>query len=168
MKKRNDFYFNIDTNVFAKRAVSVNLQLTNKSPDDYNVSKEILWLDGFRGELPFSITGPSPVICHISTVHKKNSEITELKSGESLLNNIVLNKYCSMSALSPGSYNIKFYLSHNLYKEHNKEAHYTLHEDLIEEYIELEAQSNFTLTEEVERKIISGDVLNDLMSGDSL
>lgn len=130
------------------------------SPNDYHVSKEALWLDGFKESFPFVITGPMPVICHISTVHGKHPDIIKINSGELLENIFSLNKYCRLLSLIPGNYNIKFISKSNLYTEDNKNAHYTFEEDKIKEYIELIADSNFTLTGDSEKKIITGDFMS--------
>lgn len=159
MTKRDDFQMELTAYVTGYRKVSLNLKITNNSPNDYFINPSGIWATPFFGSLPFSIHGPSNIPCYgLPTFHHGRQGGLEIKKETSVVNVVDLSEICMFTKAKSGYYIVNgwsnFFLFNSLSAyDQGISANPT-------DYVNLDATTNFTFidNDELSRQPISGDL----------
>lgn len=91
----------------ANKRVTLKINLSNLSPDDYYIHNNALMFGGV-GINRIKIFGPSAIDCAISSRHGNHGTFL-LQSSNTISNDIFLNKVCNFWDSDPGNYTVEFH-----------------------------------------------------------
>lgn len=121
--KRDDIKVQLITRVNNVPEVSIQLNLTNNSPNDYWVTKDVIFMDGFKAKT-FRIDGPSEIRCRFHTGKYPASDMMLVKSSaEAIGPELLLSNVCMFQDAKSGVYILKVDASSILYTSEQYELY---------------------------------------------
>ncbi len=157
MPKIDNLIFDISVVADASRHVTMTLTLTNGSPNDYSIHRDVILLDGFRVKF-FHITGPSVISCAFRTSDYPDSGLTLFHSGNVLTSTLELSKVCPFWWAQPGTYTVSFDTKFSLYSSSVDKMHYSKADEIG--YSDLIGSDSFVLGDD--RSYTREDLLSSL------